>query len=117
MGKYVRQEFPNDVINMPFDPAAQALLTRFPIPTKLTASANNYTRTANDDDHQNQFDVRVDGAFGSRDRSFGRYSYYNEVEQPVTPLPDGSGADHRRRDWNGRSGGPVECAGAAGGLQ
>jgi len=67
-------------------------LARFPIPTKLTASANNYTRTANDDDHQNQFDVRVDGAFKSRDRSFGRYSYYNEVEQPVTPLPDGSGA-------------------------
>src|SRR6185312_13090298 len=24
--------------------------------------------------------------------TFGRYSYYNEVEQPVTPLPDGSGA-------------------------
>ena len=91
-GQNVRQEFPNDVINVPFDPAAQALLARFPTPTKLTASANNYTRTANDDDHQNQFDVRVDGAFRSRDRSFGRYSYYNEVEQPVTPLPDGSGA-------------------------
>ena len=91
-GQNVRQEFPNDVINVPFDPAAQALLARFPTPTKLTASANNYTRTANDDDHQNQFDVRVDGAFKSRDRSFGRYSYYNEVEQPVTPLPDGSGA-------------------------
>ncbi len=75
----------------PFDPAAVALLARFPTPTNLTAAANNYTRTANDADHQSQFDARVDGAFRSNDRAFGRYSYYNEVEQPVTPLPDGSG--------------------------
>jgi Carboxypeptidase regulatory-like domain/TonB dependent receptor len=91
-GMTVRTEFPNDVINIPFDPAAQALLARFPTPTSLTAKANNYSRTANDDDHQNQFDFRVDGSKGSRDVAFGRYSYYNDVEQPVTPLPDGSGA-------------------------
>lgn len=91
-GKYVRQEFPNDTINIPLDPAAVALLARFPTPTNLTAAANNYTRTANDADHQSQFDVRIDGAFHSRDRAFGRYTYYNEVEQPVTPLPEGSGA-------------------------
>ncbi len=91
-GKFVRQEFPNDTINTPFDPAAMALLARFPTPTNLTAAANNYTRTANDSDHQNQFDVRVDGVLGHRDHAFGRYTYYNEVEEPVTPLPDGSGA-------------------------
>ncbi|HEV2710037.1 MAG TPA: TonB-dependent receptor [Edaphobacter sp.] len=90
-GKFVRQEFPNDVINAPLDPAAKALLARFPTPTNLTAAANNYSRTANDADHQNQFDIRIDGAIGSKDRGFGRYSYYSEVEQPVTPLPDGSG--------------------------
>ncbi len=90
-GKYVRQEFPGDTINTPFDPAATALLARFPIPTNLTAAANNYTRTANDADHQSQFDARIDGAFRARDRAFGRYTYYNEVENPVTPLPDGSG--------------------------
>jgi hypothetical protein len=90
-GQNVRQEFPGDVINTPFDPAAKALLARFPIPTNLNAAANNYSRTANDADHQNQFDVRIDGAYGTRDRAFGRYSYYNEVEQPVTPLPDGGG--------------------------
>ena len=90
-GKFVRQEFPQDVINTPLDPAAKALLARFPTPTNFTAAANNYTRTANDADHQNQFDTRVDGAFRSRDRAFGRYSFFKEVEQPVTPLPDGSG--------------------------
>lgn len=91
-GETVRKEFPNDVINIPFDPAAVALLARFPTPTNLTAKANNYTRTANDADHQNQFDFRVDGSIGTHDIAFGRYSYSNEVEQPVTPLPEGSGA-------------------------
>jgi hypothetical protein len=90
-GAYVRQEYLNDTINTPIDPVAKALLARFPTPTNLTAAANNYTRTANDADHQSQFDVRIDGAFRGNDRAFGRYSYYNEVEQPVTPLPDGSG--------------------------
>src|SRR5262249_52739642 len=87
-GGKVHKEFPNDVINIPFDPAAESLMARFPTPTSLTAKANNYTRTANDIDHQNQFDFRVDGAKGNHDSAFGRYSYYNEVEQPVTPLPD-----------------------------
>jgi len=91
-GVAVRKEFPNDIINIPFDPAAQALLARFPTPTNLAAKANNYTRTANDADHQNQFDFRLDGSIGSHDIAFGRYSYYNEIEQPVAPLPDGSGA-------------------------
>jgi Carboxypeptidase regulatory-like domain len=90
-GVYVRQEFPNDIINTPLDSAAKALLARFPTPTNLTTAANNYTRTANDADHQGQFDLRIDGAFRTRDRAFGRYTFYNEVEQPVTPLPDGSG--------------------------
>ncbi|ADV84139.1 TonB-dependent receptor [Terriglobus saanensis] len=90
-GKIVRTEYANDTITSPLDPAAVALLSRIPVPTSAGA-ANNYTRTANDDDHQNQFDLRLDAALGQHDRGFARYSYYNEVEQPVTPLPDGSGA-------------------------
>ncbi|ADW68288.1 TonB-dependent receptor [Granulicella tundricola] len=92
-GRTIRTEFANDSINCALikcDPAALALLARYPLPL-TTALANNYSRTANDADHQNQFDFRVDGAFRSRDRAFGRYSYYNEVEQPITFLPDGSG--------------------------
>ena len=90
-GAYVRPEFPNDVINKPFDQTALALLNRFPLPTS-TASANNYTRTANDIDHQNQFDARIDEAIRANDRAFGRYSYFHDVELPVAPLPDFSGA-------------------------
>ena len=90
-GRNVRTRFTNNTINPNrFDPAAQALLARIPTPN-LAGIANNYTRTANDDDHQNQFDFRMDGARGERDRAFARYSYYSEVEQPATPFPDGSG--------------------------
>jgi hypothetical protein len=87
---YTRTEFPGDVITAPFDPAAVRLLSRLPAPTS-SGTANNYTRIANDADHENQFDVRVDGAMGAYDRAFGRYSYYSQVAQPVSPLPDGSG--------------------------
>lgn len=97
--KYVRQEFPNDIINKPLDPAALALLARYPLPTDTVATSNNYTRTANDSDHQAQFDVRLDFAPGRKalalrqhDRAFVRYSWFSDVEQPVAPLPDGSGA-------------------------
>ena len=89
-GKYIRREFPNDIITTPFDPAAVALLARFPTPT-TSAAANNYTRTANDADHQNQFDFRLDFALRKKDRAFARYSYFSDVEQPITALPDGSG--------------------------
>ncbi len=88
-GKFVRKEFANDVITAPLDPAAVRLLSRFPLPN--SPGANNYTRTANDADHQNQFDFRVDGAIRQHDRAFARYSYFSDVEQPITALPDGSG--------------------------
>ena len=90
-GRIVRQPFVGNVIDMPLDGTAVALLARIPLPD-LPGAANNYVRTANDDDHQNQFDTRLDANFGTRDHGFVRYTYYNEVEQPVTPFPDGSGA-------------------------
>lgn len=90
-GKYVRKEFPNDVINTAFDAAAVELLKRYPEPT-ASGAANNYTRVADDLDHQSQFDVRVDGKFGPNDIGFARYSYFSDVDQPATPFPDGSGA-------------------------
>lgn len=89
-GRYIRMPFPGNQINTPFDAAAMRLLQRVPLPT-ATGTANNFSRTANDSDHQNQFDVRLDAAYGTRDHAFLRYTYYNEVELPVTPFPEGSG--------------------------
>jgi hypothetical protein len=93
-GTVTRTEFTNDVINpnqCPFDAKALQLLTYLPHANTGTGAANNYTYVNSDSDHQNQFDVRVDGAFTARDRGFARYSFYSEVEQPATPLPGGGG--------------------------
>jgi hypothetical protein len=67
------------------------LLNRYPLPLPNTGAANNYTRVANDLDHQSQFDVRTDARFRRNDLGFVRYSYFSDVDQPATPLPDGSG--------------------------
>jgi hypothetical protein len=72
------------------DPAALAVLNHYPLPTK-SATANNFTLVGNDQDHQNQFDTRIDHRFSDKDQLFGRYSYFHDVDQPVPFLPDGSG--------------------------
>jgi hypothetical protein len=88
---FSRTEFPNDTIPLNrIDPAALALLARYPLPTN-SAAANNYVRVGNDIDHQNQFDVRLDAQLSAKDHGFARYTYFHDVESPVTPLPDGSG--------------------------
>ncbi|HEU4635094.1 MAG TPA: carboxypeptidase regulatory-like domain-containing protein, partial [Edaphobacter sp.] len=88
---FSRTEFPNDTIPLSrIDPAALALLKRYPLPTS-GAATNNYVRVGNDIDHQNQFDVRLDAQLSASDHGFARYTYFHDVEQPVTPLPDGSG--------------------------
>lgn len=72
------------------DPAALVALNRYPLPTK-SGTANNFTLVGNDQDHQNQFDARLDRKFSDRNQTFGRYSYFHDVDQPVPFLPDGSG--------------------------
>jgi hypothetical protein len=72
------------------DPAALTVLKRHPLPTKA-GTANNFTLVGNDQDHQNQFDARLDHKFSEKDQTFGRYSYFHDVDQPVPFLPDGSG--------------------------
>ncbi len=73
------------------DPVALALLERYPLPTGRGA-ANNYSRTENEIDDQDQWDARIDHRFPTyRDQLFGRLSYFRDRFGPVTPLPDGSG--------------------------
>ena len=72
------------------DAAALAVLNHYPQPT-APGTANNFTLVGNDQDHQNQFDTRVDHKFSDQGQIFGRYSYFHDVDQPVPFLPDGSG--------------------------
>ena len=88
---FTRTPFANGTIPIDrMDPVAVALLARFPLPTSA-GTANNYRRTGNEVDDQNQFDVRIDHGFGGKDQAFGRLSHFRGAFLPVTPLPEGSG--------------------------
>ena len=82
----------NTIPQSQMDPVALALLQRYPLPTSA-GTANNYSRTANEIDNQEQGDVRLDHRFASnRDQAFGRLTYFADHALPVTPFSDGSGA-------------------------
>jgi hypothetical protein len=82
----------NTIPRSAIDPVALALLDRYPLPTS-SGTANNYSRTANEIDNQEQGDVRLDHKFASgRDQAFGRLTYFRDHAIPVTAFPDGSGA-------------------------
>jgi hypothetical protein len=87
---FTRTRFTNNTLSY-LDPVALRLLNRFPLPT-ASGTANNYTRTGNEPSVQDQFDVRIDNRFSSKDQIFGRYSYSIDKTSPITPLPEGSGS-------------------------
>ena len=90
-GTLARTPFPANAIPADrVDPVAAALLQRYPLPTSAD-TANNYQRTANERDDQDQWDVRLDHRFSSRDSAFARMTEFRDRFTPVTPLPDGSG--------------------------
>jgi hypothetical protein len=88
-----RTPFQNNTIpQSQMDPVALALLQRYPLPTSA-GTVNNYSRTANEIDNQEQGDVRLDHKFTSgRDQAFGRLTYFADHALPVTAFADGSGA-------------------------
>jgi hypothetical protein len=93
---YVRSPFANNTISPShFDPAAAALLSRYPLPNVFVngkeAAANNYRRLGIDSTRADQFDTRLDHFFGVRHRFFARYAFLRDDSAPGSPLPDGSG--------------------------
>jgi Carboxypeptidase regulatory-like domain len=87
-----RSPFPGNTIpGSAMDPVALALLERYPMPT-AAGTANNYSRTANEINDQDQGGVRLDHKFASgRDQVFGRLTHFRDTAVPVSALPDGSG--------------------------
>ena len=87
-----RTPFPDNTIPPGrMDPVALSLLQRYPLPT-ASGTANNYRRTDNEIDNQDQWDVRLDHRFSTnRDQVFGRLTNFRDDFIPVTPLPEGSG--------------------------
>jgi hypothetical protein len=72
------------------DLIAAQVLQHYPLPN--ASGANNFVRTAVQPNSQDQFEGRIDHVFNSRHRAFARYSYLRNDDDPVTPLPDGSGS-------------------------
>src|ERR1035438_4988367 len=86
-----RAQFPNNTIPLNrFDQIAGQILQHYPLPN--VSGANNYVRTATEPDNQDQADFRLDRYFGEEYRIFGRYTFFRDDDNPVTPLPDGSGS-------------------------
>ncbi len=90
-GGTTRDPFPaNSIPADRIDPVAASLLGRYPL-SNLPGTANNYRRLGNETDDQDQLDVRMDHRASNRDQLFARFSYFRDLTDPVTPLPDGSG--------------------------
>jgi len=90
-GGTTRDPFPGNTIPADrIDPVAAALLNRYPL-ANVPGTANNYRRVGNETDDQDQFDVRMDHRASNSDQLFARFSYFRDLTDPVTPLPDGSG--------------------------
>jgi carboxypeptidase family protein/TonB-dependent receptor-like protein len=91
-GNFARTPFVGNAIPIErMDPVALALLQRYPSPTS-SGTANNYRRTTNERDDQDQWDVRIDHRFASNgDSLFARITEFRDRFTPVTPLPDASG--------------------------
>src|ERR1017187_2351480 len=86
-----RTQFPSNTVPASrFDPLANQILQHYPVPN--VAGANNFVRTATEPDAQDQADFRLDHYFGQKHRVFGRYTFFRDDDNPVTPLPDGSGS-------------------------
>src|SRR5215469_11070518 len=86
-----RTQFANNTIPASrFDSVALQVLQHYPLPN--ASGANNFVRTATEPDNQDQADFRVDRYFGEKHRIFGRYTFFRDDDNPVTPLPDGSGS-------------------------
>jgi hypothetical protein len=86
-----RTQFPNNSIPATrFDALGLQVLQHYPLPN--VSGANNFVRTATEPDNQDQTDFRIDRYFGECHRLFGRYTYFRDDDNPVTPLPDGSGS-------------------------
>ena len=86
----------NQIPQNQWDPDGASLLARYPFPNVFTATgaeatANNYSRTANETTNQDQFGIRIDRVLTSRQRLFGRYGFLHDHSIPATPFEAGDG--------------------------
>jgi hypothetical protein len=84
-----RQQFPNNIIPQNrIDPAARVLTNlwgRANGPGTQFTRVNNYTANASVGGDNDQYNGRVDHTFSEKNRMFGRYTYWTNLNLPIDP--------------------------------
>ena len=68
---------------------AMLFIKAFPAPTNPTATSANYVNNYGAGGNQNQAVARIDQKISDKQHIFGRYSYWNNLNQPTDPLGTG----------------------------
>jgi len=68
---------------------AKLFIKAFPAPTNPTATSANYVNNYGAGGNQNQAVARIDQKISDAQHIFGRYSYWNNLNQPTDPLGTG----------------------------
>ena len=90
-GGYIRTRFANDQIPLSqMDKAAVQVINLYPLP-QTNALVNNFTASPAASQDSHKFDTRVDYAFSSQDRFYGRYSFNQTPTTYPSPLPETNG--------------------------
>ena len=84
-----RQQFPGNMIPQNrLDPAAKVLTNfwgRANGPGAPFTAVNNFTANASVGGNNDQHNVRIDHSFSDRQRLFGRYTYWTNLNLPIDP--------------------------------
>ncbi len=83
-GRYVRQQFPGNMIPAArFDPLTAILVNAYPLP-QTSAAVNNYTSNTTQSQNWDQGDIRIDQQITTNDSFFARWS----VQHTTTVVPN-----------------------------
>jgi len=80
--------FPNNKVNIPLNPVAQAYLNSFPLPDFTDRAQGNYLVRRLRKQTFNDGDARVDYHFSDQDLVFGRFSIADDVQTDPGRIPD-----------------------------
>lgn len=80
-----RQQFPGNVINIPFDPVGQKLVNLYPLPNQTAVNGvNNYVASGVVTTKMDRLDGRVDYVVSPKFSVFGTYmKFWNDQDIPV----------------------------------
>ncbi|HEX3743836.1 MAG TPA: carboxypeptidase regulatory-like domain-containing protein [Bryobacteraceae bacterium] len=71
--------FPGNMINLPLNPVAAAILAKVPLPS-LAGTANNLLAIEPKTVDNGEYDARIDHRFSANDSSYARFSLFNANE-------------------------------------